>query len=174
MRIKSPRRAFIWSVLITISSSIYTAALGRAALVQIEGFRYGLVEFDSSGRPRIYEEGNSFPYKINGTCVAAGKESPCQWRGFEFSFQSPDDITTFECMTTSDQPQTYTYPDAIVATNSQTARWVFSVQGRAGRYIRPQYTLGISDQALRMTTTCSSKGEEVLRWQVMLTPSSAK
>jgi hypothetical protein len=173
MQPKSLCNSLLWIILTTICGSSFSADSDKPGSVRISGFRYGLVEFDSSQRPRIYKEGNNFPYKINGTCVAAGKEVSCQWRGFEFSFHSPDEITIFDCVTTSDRPQTYVYPDTVVATNAQTARWRFAVEGRTGHYLRPQYSFDVTGRPLRMTTTCTNKGHEVLRWQVTLTPPPA-
>jgi hypothetical protein len=173
-QLKSLSNSLLWFILITNCGSSFCADSDKPDTVQISGFRYGLVDFESSGQPRIYEEGNSFPYKINGTCVAAGKEAPCQWRGFEFSFHSPDEVTIFDCMSTSDRPQSYVYPDAVDATNAQTHRWGFSVEGRTGHYLRPQYSIDVTGRPLRMTYSCTNKGHEVLRWQVTLTPPSAK
>ncbi len=89
--------------------------------LKVAGLRAGLEEFDAKRQPRIYKEGNEFKYEVNGTCVADGKEYPCQWRGFEFSYESPEDVTEFQCITRSDRPQTYVYPSKTVATNVQTA-----------------------------------------------------
>ena len=141
--------------------------------VQISNFRHGLIEFDASGQPRIYEEGHFFPYKVNGTCTAAGKQVPCLWRGIEFSYESPDEVTTFDCVSTSNQPRTCVNPREVTATDTKTCEWKFSVPGRRGRYIGPGYTFDIGPKALHTTTVCTNKGREVLRWQVGLTPIEA-
>ncbi len=134
------------------------------------GLRTGLVAFDARGQPRIYKQGNEFKYEVNGRCVADGKEYPCQWRGFEFSYESPEEVTEFQCATRSDRPQAHVYPSKTVATNTKTLYWGFVVTGRKGHYLRPQYTIDLGNQPLRMAVSCSYKGAEVLKWEITLTP----
>lgn len=166
-------KLFCLIVTTTMCGACLSANSDQPSALQISNFRHGLVKFDSSQRPHIYKEGNNFPYEVNGTCIAAGEEAPCQWRGFEFSFRSPEEITVFECVSTSDRPQSQVYPDAVVATNSQTFHWGFSVKGHTGHYLRPQYTFDVVDSPLRMINICFNNGREALRWQVILTPPSA-
>jgi hypothetical protein len=141
--------------------------------IAISDFKQGLIEFDNNGQPRIYKEGTEFIYEENGKCVAAGREYPCQWRGFQFSYNSSEEVTVVECTTISDRPQTHANPEAVVAKHTQTARWGFTLQGRTGHYIRPQYTLNFKNIPLRMATTCISNGREVLSWEFTLRPPSA-
>jgi hypothetical protein len=84
---------FSLTILTAISSACVSAEPDKLGLVHITGFRSGLVEFDASQRPRIYKEGNVFPYEINGTCAErvndfetpgcmdlVSKDCDCSWR----------------------------------------------------------------------------------------------
>jgi hypothetical protein len=138
--------------------------------VKISGFRAGLIEFDSNSQPRIYQEGEEFTFEVNGKCVSATEPVDCQWRGFEFDFISPLEETRFDCVNVSSKPQDFVYPTHVVAENSKKVRWGFIVRGKAGHYIRPQYTAGTGDYPLEMNFSCSHWGTELLRWKVILTP----
>ena len=170
MQFKSLGNSLLLVIPTIFCGSCSSADLDKFGTVQISGFRYGLVEFDSQQQARIYKEGNDIPYEVNGMCIAAEEEEPCQWRGFEFSYQSSEEITVFDCVTESDRPQTIVYPHAVVATDNQRFHWGFSVKGRTGRHLRPQYNLPFTGRPLRMTNSCTNNGREVLRWEVTLTP----
>ena len=140
--------------------------------LEISDFRQGLIEFDSDRQPRIYQEGNSFPFKENGTCIADGKEYSCMWYGIEFAFKSPDEITIFNCVTTASGATTFVNPRETVARTAQANRWSFSIRGYSGRYVRPGYTIGplLGNYAYQTGTICFVKDREVLRWDISLEP----
>lgn len=154
----------------TICSACYSADSDKLGVVKISKFRQGLIDFDSLRGPSITKEGNNFPYMTNGTCTEAGKDYPCIWYGFEFSFESPENITVIECVSTSDRPQTYGNPREVLATNSQVSRYGFTLKGRTGHYIRPQYTFNLKGRPLHTTDSCTHNGREVLRWELTLIP----
>lgn len=163
-------KSFSLVVLATTCGLCFSADSDKIGALQISGFRQGLIEFDSNHRPRIYSQGNEFAHQMNGFCVAANKEIPCQWYGFEFSFTAFEDVSAVECVTTSDRPQNHVHPGAVVAKGTQTVHWGFTLKGRSGHYIRPQYTFDVKDSPLRMAISCTNKGREVLSWKLTLNP----
>jgi len=159
------------SILIGGCSSAGIKSVGNeSSSITITNFKDGLIEFDENNKPRIYQEGDTFPYKENGKCVAANQEHSCQWRGFEFDYESPYEITKFDCVAISNRKQDYAYPDRYVGKNSKSSKWGFIVKGKSGHYIRPQYSFGITDKPLHITFMCSHEGIEVLNWKISLLP----
>lgn len=142
----------------------------KPSTLKISGFRHGLITFDSNQQPRIYKETYVFPYEVNGTCVAAGKKIPCQWYGFEFSYESLEKTTVCDCITISNRPQTQVYPGAVIAKETHILRWGFTLKGRSGHYLRPQYTSNLGGKLLQMDTICRHKGQEILKWQKIIFP----
>lgn len=164
--------ALFFSILISSHSTMATEEKEGVGEVKISGFRAGLVEFDSNQNPRIYKEGDTFPFEVNGMCVAVGKTYPCQWKGFEFDYESPYEKTTFNCVSFSDRAQDFVYPDRLVAKKSNASTWGFSVEGRSGHYIRPQYTIRLTGKPMNTISICYHKGVEVFRWKTLLIPPS--
>ena len=138
--------------------------------LQISKFRQGLVAFDSLQQPYIYQQGDAFPYKENGTCVADNEQAPCQWYGFEFNFKSPEEITKFECITKSSILQDQVTPNEVISTNSEIAHWGFTIYGHTGHYLRPQYSYNITQEVLHMKSSCYYKGQKILNWHNTIIP----
>ena len=148
-----------------------TAAVPEAQqTLKITGFRQGLVNFDPDREPRIYEAGSSFPYRVNGECVAAGKTVPCMWHGFEFTFEASSEDPELVCTSEASQDRNEVNPSAVVASGTPVARWGFVLEGRSGHYVRPQYTFGIGDRPFRDVSTCTFNGKEVLKFDFTITP----
>lgn len=142
--------------------------------LQITGFRQGLIEFDKNNAPRIYKQGASFLYEANGSCVAAGKEKPCVWHGFEFAFEAPEENAELACISETNRPNTSVTPDQVLDPSTSVFHWKFTLQGRRGYYVRPQYTLGVVGQPFHKTTRCNYKGQEVLRFEFKFSPADDK
>jgi hypothetical protein len=143
---------------------------GGEKTLKITGFRQGLVNFDSKDEPQIYKVGSSFPYQVNGTCVAAGKGVPCMWHGFEFSFEAPSEDSELNCISEASRKRDEVNPSTVVESGVTSARWGFALTGQSGHYVRPQYTFGIGDRPFQDATTCTFNGKEVLKFDFTITP----
>jgi hypothetical protein len=138
--------------------------------LKIENFRQGLISFNAQRVPYIYKAGGTFPYQFNGTCVAAGKDNPCVWHGFEFSYVSQEEVTRIDCVSQSSEPTTNINPNRVIAQDVQYINWGFNIYGKRGNYIRPQYTFNVGAKALSDWTRCSYKGKEILSFTFVLFP----
>lgn len=125
--------------------------------LKISGYRQGLIAFNDKGKPYIYKVGNNFTYKTNGSCVAVGKKHDCMWYGFEFDFESPEEVTEIHCITLSNNEIKLVNPHENVSSGSNLAKWGYTLYGRRGHYIRPQYTSGSNPTGENQTLTYSDK-----------------
>jgi len=137
--------------------------------VRVTAFSQGLVGPDASGQPQIYERGDTFTYRTNGTCVADGRRVPCMWYGFEVSFEGPDDISVLNC-TTESTPITAVDPSKTYGKVS-TLNWPLTLRGRTGHFLNPQYVSFPNDGKARTfasNTTCLYEDVEVMRWRFII------
>ena len=147
---------------------VFGVCAAEPTTLKITDFHQGLIQFDQQGKPHIYKPGNTFPYQINGTCVAAGKEYPCMWHGFEFSFAGPDDESQLDCTSVSSRPRKEVNPSQLKASHVESVNWGFVITGKKGYYIRPQYTFDVKDSDFRDSTRCTYKGQEVLSFELLI------
>ncbi len=153
------------ALVLVLCWSNFVGAQSIPAEFKIVTFKQGLVSF-AAGEPSIYEEGDSFPYVVNGVCMANKQEFPCLWQGFEITYESPDPVSTLECTAESNRPMRGAKPDFIVAESATVVPWGFSLRGYRGKYIRPQYTiLGSGPKPLSEVMTCYFKGRQVLQYK---------
>lgn len=128
---------------------------------RVTALKQGLVTFNAANEAAITTEGNHFIYQPNGSCaLTQWKKAPCLWHGFEITYESTARSATINCMTELDK--------AGAAT--KTLAWDFTVEGRQGNHIHPQYTILKSRPSAphQESTTCWFNGQEVFRYDVVI------
>jgi len=160
------KRGLMLSALLVVTACASIPA--ERSAVRITAFSEGLVVLDKDGGPRIYRPGNEFTYKVNGTCIANGRQLPCMWHGFEVSFEGPDDLAVLNCTTKINRPTRVVSPTSDSESKVSTFNWTLELRGRSGRLTYPQYTIlepGSRSGKIRRTTRCYDEGHEVLNYE---------
>lgn len=168
----NPNLGIVVAVWLTACASPLIAPGNAPAAFRVTAFRQGLMVVSPNKESLIYDQGNKFPYAVNGTCVANGESHPCMWHGFEISFESPDELSVLECFTESSRPTKQTTPGAVIASRTSVSRWGFQLDGLKGHYVRPQYTFAVGSavgrEPLKAVSHCYFKGQEVLTFEMTI------
>jgi hypothetical protein len=147
------------------------ATVSPATTVSITGFRQGLMRVTADGK-EIYQVGDSFPYAVNGDCIANYQRQQCMWYGFEFSYETASQDVTLACTTTTSQSATFLSPGKVFGQDMTTFNWPLKLEGLKGFFINPQYAIGPENGLPRVfssETVCRYDGKEVLRFTFTIT-----
>lgn len=166
----SLNRIIIRGVVLFLLGCSTKAPPKAAQAFEVSALRSGLLEFRTNGDAYISQAGNQFPYVESGRCVVAGNENNCLWHGFEFLYRSPVQSTLIECKFESNRTQDRASPARYGEANATGGTFSFVLQGRSGRYVRPQYTTGLKGHPFKTTTWCSREGVEIFRFTLTLIP----
>jgi hypothetical protein len=134
--------------------------------VEITSLVQGLMREDG-GAWRVYERGDTFAYKPNGTCTTAGtKQEHCMWFGFEFDYKATAETTTLTCAAKLSLPIDLVTNKTEEAKNTQEANFELTFTGRSGHVANPGYlVIGPGESPEQHTRVeCSHAGKVVLRY----------
>jgi hypothetical protein len=158
-------RAFIAAILLTFSTACTTAE----AELQINNLRTGLVCPPVEPRDgSICVETTQIPVTGEGRCVYDGQEHRCTWHGFEFEYANARPSDEISCVVTSNHDVNIGNPTGVEQEGVSRYDYPLRLQGRAGRYFHPQYTVFDPDTApaiVTENTICSLGDRELFRFR---------
>ena len=134
--------------------------------VEITDLAQGLMREESGGW-RVYERGETFAYRNNGKCTAAGeKRDNCMWFGFEFNYKATAKRTTLTCVAKLSSPTDLVTNKSEESKNTQEATFELTLTGHSGHMANPGFiTIDPGESPEQSTRVeCSHAGKVVLRY----------
>ena len=150
--------------ILTLTSCSQTAS---AEDFEITDFRSGLVchshpEYDGGWICHVTED---IYMTGTGQCVYDGRNIPCTWYGFEFSYKNAPDGMRLSCQSKWSQPGNFGNPDGEIETAVKIQSYQLELTQGNGRFYNPQYS-GLSADSMTGEvivdeTSCSYQDNEV-------------
>jgi len=159
-----------WPAILLALISACTSVPQTESTVKVYNLRQGLLRLQADGQWSIYAEGDNFLHQDNGTCLAAGKTTPCMWFGVAFEFSANAETTNLTCNATFSEPTDVITPREVLAVKARRDISTLELRGRSGKVFWQGYN--VADGTVnpnRIAVVCEHEGREILRYAFTIT-----
>lgn len=138
---------------------------------EISDFKQGLMSMSISSDKQksvynVYEQGDNFQFKPNGSCLFNKQRRKCMWFGISFKTEPEVKSINLDCVGTLSSPDKIGTPEKELGKQLETFKFKLDLKSDTGFFQNPQYiTKEPEIKSQTITTSCSRDGKEVLKYQ---------